>query len=440
MRNIWLQKDSLQSNNNRYYLSIWRTVLLVIVVILLVFPKILTSQTLGTIDFSVRDQKLSHALIMLANETDLNFSYNSDEEIFQTIITYSVVKKSPLIILEDLLANTDHNYKVVGNQVVIFRNGEQSDASDKDKPVETPPQVASETVPATVITKYITRPVYDTIIITDTIVEIRVDTVTIHDTVLIEKEKPSKPQPNKIKDIPVDYFNREFSRENGWSGGVFVAPIISDFSLVRKEDKFTIRNFSLGIQISKLNKNWNFTGGLQLTHFGERFDHSYVITDGGFFVTDTIDEYYTVSQLDTTYHYVTDSTWKPVNSQEYNYAINNRIGLLELNLSVSYDFYNSRNARFYGRVGAQLGFLIYKNGFALPDENQPDGIGFDELNFATQSISGLVGIGLKYRIANNFDFNPEVYYVRYFNDIVQDYPKSTTITGVGIKIGLLYYF
>lgn len=391
------------------------------------------TQSMAKMDFSVTDQKISSVLIMFTNRTGIKFSYNADDPVFDEIISYTAKNRSPLIILDELLVNIDRNYKMVGNQVVIF-------GADVEMEEEQPKEVKEQVVPPVIITKYKNIPVYDTVFITDTLLKIKTDTIYIVDTVVVEKEQPKEIPVNKIKDIPVDSLNKSDSRENGWSGEVFVAPIISDFSLARDDNSFTARSFSLGMEVSKLYDNWNFKGGFKLTQFGEKFDHSYSVTDGGFFVTDTIDEYYTVINTDTSYFYVTDSTWKPVSTHDYNFAINNRIGLLELTLSASYDFYTTSNIRIYGRVGAQVGFLIYKNGIAIPQSSQSEGVNFADLSFATQSISALAGVGMKYRISKEFDLNTEVYYLRYFNDIVKDYPSSTKINGVGIKVGLIYYF
>ncbi len=440
MRYISLKNDSPLINNQRHEKLALIISMVVAILFFLGFPKLLIGQNKETIDFTVVDQKLSSALIMLANVADLNFSYNSDEEFFKNIISYSAKDKSPLIILDELLINTNHEFKVIGHQVVIFRStGDIHKIPTQDNDRNQPP-LAKDGATATIITKYVNRPVYDTIIITDTVIKFKTDTVFIIDTVLIEKEKPKKQPVNKIKDIPVDYFNKELSRESGWAGSIFAGPIISNFSLVSQENNFTIRNYSLGIELTKLHNSWNFTGGMKLTHFSEKFDHSYNVQEGGFFVTDTIDEYYTVNNNDTTYYYVTDSTWKPIDNKEYNYAVRNRVGMVELALSVSYDFYTNKNLRLYGKLGAQVGFMVYKNGIALPDTEVPEGVNFADLNFATQSVSGIAGVGMKYRIGDNIDFNPELYYLRYFNDIVKDYPTSTTITGLGIKIGLIYYF
>ena len=52
-------------------------------------------------------------------------------------------------------------------------------------------------------------------------------------------------------------------------------------------------------------------------------------------IISSIDEYYTVSNTDTTWYYVTDSTYKPIDNHEYSYNINNRIGYLEFVVSAS---------------------------------------------------------------------------------------------------------
>ena len=410
----------------------------------MVKPLVAQSSGNGKIDFSANGEKLSYVLLRLSDDSELNFSYNAGDSIFSKKINYSANDKQPLFILDELLSGSGHTFKMIGNQVVIYR-----DASLVKKPLQ---ELASEplsdnlVIPKNVVVAHTNdeilkvMPMVDTIFVRDTIIKFQTDTVFIIDTIVIEKEKPIKPPPSKIKDIPVDYFNQEASREKGWSLHGFVAPVISDFSLVRQDKKFTVRNFSLGIELSKIYNKWNVSGGIKLTHFAEKFNHNFSISDGGYYVTDTIDEYYTVDFNDTTYYYVTDSTWKPIDNQEYNYNINNRIGMIELMASVSFDFYTNSNLRLYVKGGAQLGILIYKTGLAIPDLNQPTGVDFADLNFNAQSVSVLAGIGMKNRINRYFDFNSEIYYFRHLNNIVTNYPTSTKIDGVGLKLGLIYYF
>ena len=399
----------------------------------------LFAQSKANIDFNIDNEKLSSALHRLANESDMNFSYDAGDSLFNTKFSYTAVNKPPLVILDELLSNTNHSFKQIGNQIVIY--------SDKSSSNDSSPQVKENSNNAKSSTVLIPLqknipdgPVTDTIYIQDTIVKVVSDTIRITDTVFVEKEKPAKPPVTKIKEIPVDYFNPKASRENGWSAGVFFAPIASNFSLAGQSNTFSIRNFSLGVEVSKIFNKLNVTGGVKLTHFGEKFNNTYSVTDGGYFVTDTIDEYYTVSQTDTTWFYITDSTWKPVDSHQYSYNINNRIGYMEFSLSLSYDFYSSRKLRLYVKAGGQVGVLIYSTGLAIPDANEPSGIDFANLSFNSPSYSILAGAGLKYRINEYFDFNTELYYFQNFNDVVIDYPVDNKISGIGLKLGLIYYF
>lgn len=402
----------------------------VILFLLLVQPVV--AQSKDNIDFSIVDEKLSSALFQLAYVADINFTYDAGDSLFNMKLNYNAVDKQPLAILEELLSTTNLTYKQIGNQVVIYRaksnyptpillenNIAENNFSAELAIVETNKNVFLEAIP-------------DTVFISDTI--------RITDTVFVEKEKPQKQPTQKLKEIPVDYFNPMASRENGWSAEISLAPIVSNFSLVRQTNSVSIRNFSLGIEASKILNKWNFSGGIKLTHFAEKFNHTYSTSEGGYFVTDTIDEYYTVSQTDTTWYYVTDSTWKPIDNHEYSYNISNRIGYLEFIVSVSYDYYTNRKLRLYAKGGLQAGALIYSSGLAIPDANEPAGVDFADLNFSSMSYSILAGVGIKYRLTEYIDFNSELYYFSNFNDVVIDYPVNKKISGVGLKFGLIYYF
>lgn len=406
-------------------------------VVILLITQSLFAQVDGNkkINFVVENEKLSIALYRLSSESGINFTYNAGDSLYKTIISYSAVNQSPIVILDKLLTNTKFGYKQIGNQVVIF--------TDPNK-IEISPVVEEITkkdvgVNPLLVTKP-TKPLRDTIYINDTIVEILRDTIVVVDTVFLEKTKLKKPSTAKIKEIPVDYFNPMVSREEGWSGGVFFAPVVTDFSLIEQDNSLSFRNFSLGIELTKMLKNWNITGGFKLTHFAEKYNNTDIITDGGYYLTDTIDEYYTVSQIDTTWYYVTDSTWEPVNSYEYSYNINNRIGYFEISAAVSYDYYKNRKLRLYLKGGAQMGFLIYRNGVAISESYGSSGVNFADLNFNTVSYSVIAGAGLKYRINEDFDFNSELYYFYNFNNAVVDYPIDNRIVGLGLKLGLIYYF
>ncbi len=400
------------------------------IVLLLFQASFAQTNNLGNIDFKVENEKFSSALNRLSIISGLNFTYDASDSLFSTIISYEAIDKPILTILDDLLLNTTHTFKQIGNQFVIYRK--------KEIEVESNEEDATEDIPVVIATQDIipARIIFDTIVVYDTLIEIVTDTIRITDTVFVEKE----PIIDTLNKNTLNIFSPDSIRENGWSATVFFAPVISGFSLADPDKVFDVRNFSLGVEASKIIGKWNIIGGLKLTHFAEKFNQSYNTVEGGFFVTDTVDQYYTIVETDTSWFYVTDSIWEAANYSEYNYSVNNRLGYLELSGLVSYDFYSYNNFKFYAKAGLQMSVPIYKSGIAIPDENKPTGVDFANLSFKSPTFSFLIAGGMKYRINNRFDFNPELYYFSGFNQVVNNYPLDKKISGLGIKMGLTYYF
>jgi len=388
---------------------------------------------------SFQNEKLSEILIQLSKSSKLNFSYDANDPVFDTRISYIFEGESLQEVLNVILTNTGLSHKQIGNQIVLFPTNE---STIDDKNLAGQKETFSDSVdknmdaePAAPILEMGYK--LDTVFLKDTI--FRVDTIMIIDTVFIEQEKPEKPAPTKIKEIPVDYFQEGMERDKGWAGDIFIAPILSDFSLVENDVSFSLRSFSLGIDVLKLVNRWNFSMGLRFTQYNQKFNQQYTVSTGGNYQTDTIDIYYTIVGIDTSWYYVTDSSWIPLDSKEYNYEKANTIGYLELNASVAYDFYKSPNLRIYGKIGGQLGWLIYKNGIAIPDSEHKDGIEFSDLQFnAAYALS--FGAGLKTKVTDKMDFITELYYSRYFNQLVKEFEYNNKLNAIGLKIGLIYYF
>ena len=407
-------------------------------VLLLIQPLYAQSEVQGNSSIIFQNEKLSSVLLKLSESGDLNFSYDANDPVYNKRISYSSKGESTQQILDNILSDIGLTHKMIGKQTVIYH----SEDDQLIPPIITIPVIQSENSQNNIIVVNenpvnVTEFRIDTIYIQDTI--FRIDTIRITDTVFIEKEKPEKEKPPKIKEIPVDFFQMETDRDKGWAMDFFVAPVLSDFSLVKDDVSFTLRNFSLGIDAVKLLNRWNISIGLHFSHFGQRFSQQYSKTTGGVFQTDTVDVYYTVVDIDTSWYYVTDSSWIPLESRDYNYEKTNTIGYLGLNASVAYDFYKSSKLRIYGKLGGQIGWSVYKNGIAIPDEEHAEGINFSDLHFNT-AYSVSLGAGLKYKITKDLDFNTELYYSRYFNQIVKEFDYDNNLNVIGLKIGLLYYF
>lgn len=425
---------------HKILLQNYRLCLAIILGLIALTPMYAQSGVQGSSTVSFQNEKLSEVLMQLSKTSKLNFSYDANDPVFETRISYVYKEESIQKVLDNILSNTGLVHKQIGNQIVLFQANE---SIINDLQTESQEEVKTEANDEIIVTEFDIPAIemdyrLDTIFLKDTV--FRVDTIRVIDTVFIEQQKPEKPVQTKIKEIPVDYFQEGMERDKGWALGVFAAPLLSDFSVIKDQKSFSLRSFSLGIDAMKLLNRWNILFGLRLTQFNQRFTQQYSSSEGGFFDTDTIDAYYTVINTDTAWYYVTDSSWIPLETREYSYEKTNTLGYLELNVSASFDVYKSPKMRLYLKAGGQLSMLIYKNGIAIPGDDQAEGTDFDDLDFNEVNYSFLLGAGLKYKLADKVDFNSELYYAGYLNSLIPDYPIDTKFNAIGLKLGLVFYF
>lgn len=392
----------------------------------------------ATMDFRVENERLSAALYRFSNVSGINLSYNAGDDIYSHVVTYSASKQPPLVILEGLLATSGQKFKKIGNQVVIFYDPNRK-VDNNNVAIVAPVPFPKEKKHRPIGNKKKPDMVNDTVFIVDTVFVHQIDTLRVLDTVFLEKDIPVK-MTSKIKNIPVDFFDKSNIRNKGWAANIFVAPVFSDYSLVNnKKSSYRLSNYSVGVGVNKLVNRWNFGLGIGYTHFAEKFNHNYTVTDGGFFVGDTIDEYYTLTGVDTSWYYVTDSSWKPEETHAYTYDLDNRIGIVELSASVSYDFFISDKIRWYVKGSLMAGAAITKKGTAFI-ENSTEGSDIDDLKFESPIFSGLGAVGTKIQINKQLDFVSEVFYFTSFENTIADYQVDTKIYGAGLKLGINYYF
>jgi len=400
-------------------------------------PLMAQSGTQTAITITFQNEKLSSVLQQISDKADVNFSYDAGDPVFNLPVTYSAKDENVDMVLKNILGQAGLQYEQIGKQTVILHMQQETAPQPAVIPVQQE-QSQQEVKPENNQPEPLTEFIVDTIFLHDTI--LRIDTIRVMDTVFVEKEKPQKQTPSKVKELPVDFFQPEAIRDKGWAVGLFVAPLLDDFSMVKDQQSFSLRSFSLGIDALKLLKRWNLQLGLRLTQFDHRFTQQYNLNEGGFFDTDTIDTYYTVTDLDTTWYYVTDSSWVPVEIREYNYQHTNTLGYLVFNVSASFDIYQGKKMRVYLKAGGELDLLMYKNGLAIFGVDQKETTDFEDLDFNTMNYAFSVGTGMKYRLADKLDFNTELYYTRHLNDLVPDVPLDTKINAVGLKLGLVFYF
>lgn len=406
----------------------------------LVFNTLAYAQPVNTnyYSISVTNEKLSVVIRRLSDQTGLSFSYDARDAAFEQAITYQATHKPVQEILDDILLETNQTFKQLDKQIVIYQIG-TSYARITNIPL---PESTVVVLPAQLTEKRNEAPPYtmvvdtliriDTIFHTDTIV--RIDTIRIMDTVVIIQEDTLTVRP------VIDTSRVKNSRIKGWAGEISFASLLTDFSLVEEKQAYSFRNFSMGLELVRVARRLNYTLGLRYTQFNDRFMKQEIQTSGGFFLKDTVDQYYTVSQTDTSWFYVTDSSWVPLETSVHAYEITNKLGYVEVNAAIAYDFYSRKNTSLFIKLGGQMGFLSYREGLSLLKNGDPSGTRFGDLKFVSTTYALQLGIGLRSKLTEKLDVHGECYYLQYFNNVLLDHPLNNSINALGIKLGLRYYF
>jgi len=400
------------------------------------------------ISFQANEEKLRSILDRLSSEQHISFSYNPGEKSFDTRLTYSTSNTPLQTVLKEILTLSGHDFRLIGGQIAIYSVKAEVPAVRPQPVAESQPLIDPEPTPDTIQTEVLV-PVRDTIFLRDTI--IRVDTLILRDTVLVEKEAPKTTRPERPSPLREDMFRFEPDRNNGWSIMPFYKHMAAlnrfrtDESydellrLTEEAESISWMNQAIGVDARLSRNSWHITSGLKYTRFTSRFNYNYELFEGGFFRTDTIDSYYTLPQTDTIWHYVTDSTWMPLISREFNYNRVNRLAYLEIPVLIGYNIFTDVNWRFWLNAGINIGILTGRNGVAIQDTGEYAGVDFEDLDFKPVVLSYAVAAGVRYRINEWVDASAELIYRQHLSAIMRDYQLDKRIGAAGLKLGIVYY-
>jgi hypothetical protein len=377
-------------------------------------------------------------IAQLSKKSRLNFTYDANDPFMDKHVSFEASNKSPYSILNELLINTKHSFKQIGNQIVIYRVDESLNPDEppyvKHESPETAEGVVSVVEPRLV--KLVSIKI-DTVFIQDTI--FRIDTIHLVDTVYVSKQDTSVGI-QSLPVLPVDHFQNSTFRKPGWALGLSVSGLASDFSLVNVQNNWSLNNYGIGANLVRDQKRWAFSVGFQLTRYAQKFNHKYDISTGGYFRHDTLDEYYTVVDVDTSWYYVTDSVWLPLNSQTFDFDRVNRIGYLSLTGEVEYTFFSRSAFSLHGKVGLLMSLMVYRKGLMINEENYPMGVDFGDLTFASPVFGVVAGVGSRHRLSDKFDLLIDASYLKYTSNALSDDTGFQPLAAIGLAIGLRYYF
>lgn len=431
--------------------------LLLFAPILLVGQKSALQQT---VTISVSDISIADVLDKLGDKCSVRFTYDPDDISAYRLVSLQV-KNMPLSeVLTKVFEDNSINFRERGGQVIIFRDRSIiepiSDVQIKQSNVtETPGTPVKNKIPdkdnnqvkppskekpagnriSRPDTIFITR--HDTILRFDTI--LRIDTLMKHDTVFIKTSDvfPQNPSGKKDKGFFADL-----------SGAYLLSEMILSASGVENENlaeklKSTgtknLPGYSAGVGFGYRSNRWTFHSGAYYTRFHQSFNYTYEHQTGGYFETDTIERYYTLSGPDTSWFYITDSTWLEKQVSQYNYKGQNQFSYIEFPFSISFSVYH-RNFDIYLSGGAIAGVLPSSVGSFIDPEPDYPASSLKEISLNTFILSVTGGAGARFSLNKHAGLFTEVAYRQQLSSVFKDYPVSAKFGSVSFRFGLSYLF
>jgi hypothetical protein len=404
------------------------------------------------VDFEVNNESLREVLNRFSTEFGLNLTYNASDPQLDKKISFNAKNKKISTLLLATLYQVGYSYEEVGNHLVILKEPDETRVSEmaadslKIRSIDEQP-VQSQEVKLIAVEVPVT--VYDTVTMYDTI--IRTETQLIRDTVVIEKVV----ERNGVRSGPFSGARKglvyEADRKKGWALDLYYAQILSGYQTlstgdltpelekVKNSEAISFRNLSLGMAVQYNIQNFSLSLGANLTSFNHRFTYTEVTSSGGYNDVDTLDIFYTILQGDTSWIYVTDTTYIPLDETEENYEIRNRTGLIEFNLSAAYTFTISEYISLFAKAGFDAGIPVWLSGRSILDEPGYPTAPLDNNTVSNVFYGYRAGLGVKIQLSSWFDLYVDTYYKRFINNTRINYPLDRRLHGLGIRVGLLYY-
>jgi len=396
------------------------------------------------VTLTVVDEPLSALMDRLTRNTGITFSYNPDQLNTSKPFTLNIVRKPLHEVLDILFNGSGFGYRHTGNQVVIYNlnPAEKSDPEVKQDREEPLPVKVAPTI------------VRDTVYLTQR--EVRTDTLTLRDTlvrfdtVFILRKSPDDRIGKEDIFSDLEALSKEQTREFRVYAGVNLAWLAGKTTFSGSQAyeakladyrKFHSDNHlsgSAGVEVQVSYARVALATGVMFTSFGQNLDYSYQISSGGFFRKDTLDAYYTLSGADTSWFYVLDSTYIPLDLQKYGYTSLIRRNYAEIPLTIQYNFPVAQML-IYLRAGLIAG--INSGGEGLYILTDREGAGdIAELDVRSVVFSGLIGAGVMLPVHKKLIFRSGILYRRQMQGVYKNFPVDTRFGALGINAGLLYKF
>jgi len=393
------------------------------------------------VSFAVNNVTVSDALESLTTITGFTFSYNPDQIPASRIVKVDMHNRPLSEVLEAILGSKNFGYRVMANQIVIYRLKEvpEEKPAVENTPVTQEPKqpIAAnqevKQIPAKTDTVYVTVNTRDTVVIKQT------DTVYQKVPTPVSGNEAFRTTSNLKKELtPVWKADAGISLSYFFPSASYSAKENYNEKINQYEKSYSNNTISgsAGLDIRFSYNKITLASGVAFTVFGQKLDYSYLKVTGGFFRKDTLDRFYTLAGADTTWYYILDSTYIPKDNETFNYRMNNHFRYLEIPLTVQYN-YGFRNVLFFAKGGLITGFYTGSDGQQiLPDENGIMPI--KEITPQDVVLSYTLGAGVAVPIGSKLVFSSSVFYRSQLESIYKDFPIETRYSATGISAGLIY--
>lgn len=411
------------------------------------------------VSLQIREQSMQSAISLLSKETGARFSYDPDIFASNQKITLHITSKPLSEVLQLLFNNPSIQFREIGNQIVIFRKTDSpailpTPETGKIQQSAENPKVLESKFPLTPDTVYIPR--VDTLMIvrTDTLTIYKTETIVLHDTIvktdtvyLYKTQKPSKSlfpdfQKNSMK-------NRKFREQNGWYGGIGYEHLLGSPAL--KSDQ-SVNEELLGLMSSSYSASpMNFNvqaiigydyyrvglqSGLGYTRLGENFDYSFTSQVGGYYKTDTVEQYYTVSGIDTSWYYITDSSYVGIDYKTFSYKNPNAYRYIEIPLLAKLRVVQNETFNIY-LTGGIIGSILFGQKALIMIEGDANSVGWTSgSHLKPLMLSWKAGVGADYSFTGGWSVFGEVSYRNHLGSVYDDYPLKKKFGLFNLKTGI----
>jgi len=404
-----------------------------------------------SITITAINQPVYEVLGRIGRQSGIKFSYNPDDISARRIITIRADKEPLNKVLQQIIDNPALAFREMGNQVIIYKPSSlpvtqtetKPNAVDKsDSPKPPASQAAKPVKPDTI--KQVSKQHHDTVYMPKTDTIIKLDTLILHDTihrsdtVYIEKQVPARNDLNgKTKPRKHSPYSLELSYAQYFGKALLIADDAENelLKMAKTSESASLQNLTTGVSFNYDMKKTGFSSGLFYSRFGEFFDHEYLQQIGGYYRYDTVETYYTVTGPDTSWYYITDSTWLNLDYKKYTYSNTNAFRYLEIPLSARYFPVRNNKWSWYIRGGIVAGVYLGSKAMIIDPETR-QAVWADKDNIRPLAFSFTAGTGVIIKVSGNLELTAEATYRRQITQLYTGYPLEKKYHLPGIKAGL----